>query len=384
MGYRNVVVSLLHLVCVVKCVFVPDLIRLPVGQPFHYEFKSHKKLTVQDASGEELPSWLTWNAARGLLEGIPQFASIGATYVRVTEENGTDAALEIRVSEEVINPCGDEQKTLWMELVFDVPLNDLTIPQQILTVNTIAKYVNVNSSLMRIYTNQYKDEIRRSEVVESQTEDEPNPEDVTLLWKVACGDLDDDATEILEKVLNLLDDDTKLPHKPIGWRLTKGSILSRKQRHEGASGGVLSQFSAFATNEPDLEIEASTSPTPTTTTRLTRSTKRVSMARSTKRTDNPPVRLNSLPTFRCKRGAICEMAIPEKTFMDAEDGDTRSLTLSVYPIVATKNWLTVDRNRQVLRGVPLNQGDFEFRLEARDSANQVPQSVIFCLHKLLR
>ncbi|KHN79184.1 Dystroglycan [Toxocara canis] len=306
-----------------------------------------------------------------LLEGIPQFASIGATYVRVTEENGTDAALEIRVSEEVINPCGDEQKTLWMELVFDVPLNDLTIPQQILTVNTIAKYVNVNSSLMRIYTNQYKDEIRRSEVVESQTEDEPNPEDVTLLWKVACGDLDDDATEILEKVLNLLDDDTKLPHKPIGWRLTKGSILSRKQRHEGASGGVLSQFSAFATNEPDLEIEASTSSTPTTTTRLTRSTKRVSMARSTKRTDNPPVRLNSLPTFRCKRGAICEMAIPEKTFMDAEDGDTRSLTLSVYPIVATKNWLTVDRNRQVLRGVPLNQGDFEFRLEARDSANQM-------------
>ncbi|VDK23829.1 unnamed protein product [Anisakis simplex] len=57
--------------------------------------------------------------------------------------------------------------------------------------------------------------------------------------------------------------------------------------------------------------------------------------------------------------------------MDAEDGDTRSLKLSVYPIVADKNWLTVDRSRQVLRGISLNQGDFEFRLEARDSANQM-------------
>lgn len=71
------------------------------------------------------------------------------------------------------------------------------------------------------------------------------------------------------------------------------------------------------------------------------------------------------------RGAVCELIIPQKTFVDAEDGDTKSLTLSVYPIVAEKNWLIVDRNRQILRGIPLNQGDFEFRLEARDSANQV-------------
>uniref|UniRef100_A0A915BI89 Peptidase S72 domain-containing protein n=1 Tax=Parascaris univalens TaxID=6257 RepID=A0A915BI89_PARUN len=359
MGYRDVVVLLLPLLCIGGSVFVPELIRVPVGQPFIYELRSTKRMVVQDASGEELPTWLTWNASGSVLEGVPQPSSIGETYVRVTEENGTDAVLEIRVSEEVTNPCGDEQKTLWMELAFNEHLKDLSIEQQMQIANNIAEYVEVNISLMRIYTNQYKEEIRRSEVVESGMEREPSPEDATLLWKVACSDLDDDATEILEKVLSLMDDDTGFQWKIVGWKLTRGSILSRKQRHEGALGGVLSQFpSAFATNEPELETEA----TPTTTTRITRSTKRA---------DNPPVRLNSLPTFHCKRGAVCELIIPTKTFVDAEDGDTNSLTLSVYPIVAEKNWLVVDRSRQILRGIPLNQGDFEFRLEARDSANQM-------------
>lgn len=75
---------------------------------------------------------------------MPQLSSIGETYVRVTEENGTDAVLEIRVSEEVTNPCGDEQKTLWMELAFNEHLNDLSIQQQMQIVTSIAEYVEVN------------------------------------------------------------------------------------------------------------------------------------------------------------------------------------------------------------------------------------------------
>lgn len=68
---------------------------------------------------------------------------------------------------------------------------------------------------------------------------------------------------------------------------------------------------------------------------------------------------------------MCEYTIPRETFIDAEDGDTRSLTLSVHPIVAGNNWLTLDKkNKQVLHGISLDIGDFEFRLEARDSANQ--------------
>lgn len=75
----------------------------------------------------------------------------------------------------------------------------------------------------------------------------------------------------------------------------------------------------------------------------------------------------------CKffRGAVCELIIPEKTFVDAEDGDTHSLSLSVFTLGGNKSWLSIDRNRLMLRGISMNTGDFEFRLEARDSANQV-------------
>lgn len=60
--------------------------------------------------------------------------------------------------------------------------------------------------------------------------------------------------------------------------------------------------------------------------------------------------------------------------MDVEDGNTRSLSLSVFPILPDRNWLTLDRSKQILRGISLDKGDFEFRLEARDSSNQASET----------
>ncbi|VDK21548.1 unnamed protein product [Anisakis simplex] len=121
--------------------------------------------------------------------------------------------MEIRVSEESVNPCGDEQKTVWMELAFDVPLQELSIGEQLETID------KVSDSLLRIYTNQYKDEIRRSEVFESGLVDEPTSDDTFLLWKVSCNDLDDDGLEALENVLTLISDEAiELEHKPVGWK----------------------------------------------------------------------------------------------------------------------------------------------------------------------
>lgn len=40
---------------------IPEIVDLVVGQPFYYAFQIDSKvLDVQDASGEELPTWLIW------------------------------------------------------------------------------------------------------------------------------------------------------------------------------------------------------------------------------------------------------------------------------------------------------------------------------------
>ncbi|MCP9265620.1 BMA-DGN-1 [Dirofilaria immitis] len=254
--------------------------------------------------------------------------------------------MEISVKEEIINPCGAERNTLWMEIAFDTSLSSLSIADQLHLVNVVSKFLIL------------------TEVVESGMEHKPGNDSVTIMWKVSCEEIDEDAIDVLEKMLTFDESDSVAisGQKLFGWELRKGTLLSRKQRNNNARTDIMSQLSGFITNEPYINFEAITSKSKTTT----RST------RSTKKDDTPPVRLHSLQTFNCIRGMMCECKIPMETFIDMEDGDTRSLSLSVYPIVADNNWLTLDRkNKLILHGISLKTGDFEFRLEARDSANQM-------------
>ncbi|KAI1714151.1 CBR-DGN-1 protein [Ditylenchus destructor] len=72
-------------------------------------------------------------------------------------------------------------------------------------------------------------------------------------------------------------------------------------------------------------------------------------------------------------GHLCQLSIADNTFMDAEDGDTRRLSLSVDSIgdEQQRNFLmTVPQSTQ-LEGVPLEAGTFTFRLNVRDRANQI-------------
>ncbi|KJH42839.1 hypothetical protein DICVIV_11170 [Dictyocaulus viviparus] len=63
------------------------------------------------------------------------------------------------------------------------------------------------------------------------------------------------------------------------------------------------------------------------------------------------------------------MVIPESTFKDVEDGDTFKLKLSVQSIDKKDSWMFYEHKR--IKGVPIEEGDYEFRLEARDKAGQM-------------
>ncbi|VDN04230.1 unnamed protein product [Thelazia callipaeda] len=356
------------LICTVRAVaLIPELIDLFVGQPFYYAFQtSSNVVSVQDASGEELPTWLIWRKNEQVLEGVPQPVHIGKTFLRITSDEISDV-VEISVSEEIKNPC-NERNTLWIEIVFNTSLNSLSIADQLHLVDILSNFFSVNSSLLRVYSNKYKEEIRTTEIVKSGMHYKPVDDSTVIIWKVSCEEVDEDAINILEKVLTFDGSKavTESQQKFMGWeiipylQLTKGILLPRKQRNHIAGADIMSYISEFATNEPFVLLDSTSI---MTTTRSSRSTKKI---------DKPPVRLHSLQTFICKRGMMCEYIVPVGTFIDAEDGNTRSLSLSVFPIAADNNWLTLSKkNKQVLHGISLRTGDYEFRLEARDSANQL-------------
>ncbi|VDN90180.1 unnamed protein product [Brugia pahangi] len=316
---------LILFICIISTVAqIPEIVELVVGQPFYYAFQIDSNvLDVQDASGEELPTWLIWKRnERWILEGVPQPTDAGKTFLRIT--NGqTNYVMEISVKEEIVNPCGVERNILWMEIAFDTSLSSLSIADQLDLVNIVSKFFNINSSSLRIYSNKYKEEVGRSEVVESGMQNKPKNDSVTIMWKVSCEEIDEDAIDVLEKMLTFDESDALAMsrQKLFGWELRKGTLLPRKQRNHIAGTNILSQLSGFITNEPYSEATTSK-----TTARL---------SRSTKKDDRPPVRLHSLQTFTCRRGMMCEYTIPRETFIDVEDGDTRSLTLSVYPIMTS-------------------------------------------------
>ncbi|VDO40693.1 unnamed protein product, partial [Onchocerca flexuosa] len=279
------------LICITNTIaLIPEIVELVIGQPFHYAFQINSNvLDVQDASGEELPTWLIWKKDERILEGVSQPTDAGKTFLRITNDQINDV-MEISVKEEITNPCGAERTTLWMEIAFDTSLSNLSIVDQLHLVNVVSKFFNISSSSLRVYSNKYKEEIRRAEVVESGMQHKPNNDSVTIMWKVSCEEIDENAIDVLEKMLTFDESDALAisRQKLFGWELRKGTLLPRKQRNHFAGTDVMSQFSGFITNEPYVNFEVTTSKT---TTRFTR---------STKKDDRPPVRLHSLQAFTCR------------------------------------------------------------------------------------
>jgi neurexin len=70
------------------------------------------------------------------------------------------------------------------------------------------------------------------------------------------------------------------------------------------------------------------------------------------------------------------MKIPANTFNDAEDGDTSNLKLSLDPIeTEATDWVFLDKKQHHVVGLSLETGSWNYRLEARDSSDQMTSTV---------
>lgn len=87
--------------------------------------------------------------------------------------------------------------------------------------------LRIFSAALRVYTHKYADEIRRTEVVESGMQHEPNDDSTTILWKLSCDEVDEEAIDVLEKMLSFDESDalSELKQKLIGWKVYLVSML---------------------------------------------------------------------------------------------------------------------------------------------------------------
>ena len=91
--------------------------------------------------------------------------------------------------------------------------------------------------------------------------------------------------------------------------------------------------------------------------------------------NTPPVLVNPIDRISTQLGTYFRYIVPEDTFYDAEDGNTRNLKLVVYTIngqnLTANSFVQFDENSQVILGLPLSKDLSDttalFYLEATDS-----------------
>uniref|UniRef100_A0A0K0G2T9 Dystroglycan (inferred by orthology to a human protein) n=1 Tax=Strongyloides venezuelensis TaxID=75913 RepID=A0A0K0G2T9_STRVS len=323
---------------------IPHVLNLSVGQVADINIEGHKlHLDLTNPKNDHITRFI------GLYENnliiLPQTEDIGSHYITLTGINtGINHNLKINVSKEK-NTCGDhELEQLWLDILPDINSKDNLKKrgEAIKTLNAIGKGQVSN---IRLFRNMNELNAARSMVPDTGDTDFPLDEPI-ITMKLACNDRD--VSEVMD-VMAEIDD-----------------IYSKAALMRG--------FMYFDENSKNSEIEITT----------------VSSIRTTRKVDNPPVKVQSLQSYECKRGIICEIHLPKDLFIDAEDGDTTNLSL--YADLADfkksdsndeidrnpDNFMTVYNKSLLLIGVPIIEGLYNFRIIAKDKLGQsaaVPFSI---------
>uniref|UniRef100_A0A1I7YHY9 Peptidase S72 domain-containing protein n=1 Tax=Steinernema glaseri TaxID=37863 RepID=A0A1I7YHY9_9BILA len=309
---------------------LPEAKAVLVGQIFVVHLGA-SNLSVHVTEGNTLPKWMRYE--NETLYGIPQVEDIG-NYLVTVSGNGFSNTINVTATDDFVNPCG-ESPTVWMEYYANDNLDVLSLTEQRAEMSQLADtYEVLNIEDIRIYPYAYKITVTETEKLSENLEKQPGDQDMTavLMWRISCSELDEEAMTTISAAV-----DNDAP-----FAVRQGHVTTKQERKPWNAG----QHVAEAVTE-------------------------VPQVRTTRKVDNPPVRMNSLPSFKCKRGIICVLNIPPKTFLDPEDGDETKLRLSVHATITSQNFLSMVEGSPKMQGVPMEKGTFGFRLEARDSSNQV-------------
>ncbi|KAJ1345733.1 hypothetical protein KIN20_000329 [Parelaphostrongylus tenuis] len=287
-----------------------------------YQKSLSQKSTVTGEFSKKLPSWLVMK--NGILYGIPGKEDVGSHVIKISSTSKEEQIINLIVKEDTSNPCGDED-SYWVEALYE---ENKPIENRIDAALDIATALEVNVTELKVYSYNYSRTFRKVDAIGGDA-----TAAFTVMKKVACGDDLDTAASEMDTFLSAVEN---VEYDYIV--LTKGRVLR-------------------PINNATSTVEKITTVT------------EIATLRTTRKVDNPPVKLNSLSAFTCARGVYCEVIVPESTFKDVEDGDTFKLKLSVQSIDKEDSWIMYEHKK--LKGVPLEEGDHEFRLEARDKAGQM-------------
>ncbi|CAJ0574545.1 unnamed protein product, partial [Mesorhabditis spiculigera] len=357
-------ILLLLLLATTGRALIPKEVKLFVGEVGRVELDAGTEVEV--AGGGELPSWMALD--KDALLVLPGRDDVGKHLIQVTTK-GKEAVIEFRVSEEYQNPCG-ETDSFWIEAIYE---GSEGIAEMVEAAETIHQHAEIDLDKIRVYDPVYGKFVRNVTKIDMEEEGEAEsyakPFHVVVPGGCVEGsELDQDVPpetlEVMSRLIEMLDE-----IKAADVAVFRGRVRTRKERNGGQDIISTFDFSTGAPEEAFEALETTTTPVKTTTRRNIRTTTARNSA------DSAPVKMASLSSMQCKRGHLCSLTIPAKLFVDKEDGETNKLKLQIHAIAGQANWIKAE-NMQI-SAVPLEVGEFEMRLEARDKSNQMVSAPFF-------
>jgi len=296
---------------------------LKIGQLFSIPAESKK----DDIRFETFPSWITYNGS--YIFGVPQADLVLREISQVQFHLGKNVWANVNLDFKDENPCG-YISTLFFEVYRDKSYNDYSVKQLNDEIQDFATTMDVDVSEFRVFRYDYLNTWRTEEnQVFSNIESNIKNDQLVIVWKLGCGSIDDN-----EDYVNIV---SVVSDNGFNYRVVQAIVNNVDAR----------EFTQVSEEWTTMDT---------------------SVRRTTRHSDSPPARMKSLQTYNCVKGKICLLRIPNGLFMDDLDS---TLKYSVHPINNKYNFFEAEEGSDVMKGIALKEGKFEFRLEARDRSNQV-------------
>ncbi|KAL3081559.1 hypothetical protein niasHS_011437 [Heterodera schachtii] len=181
----------------------PSTVHVPIGAVFTLDVGEGRT----DSPADGFPGWARLNDSANQVYGIPQTNDAGVYTIPL---RGGERSVRIEVGNELKQSCEKEIKTIWLEIVDQQRIDELSMESQFNSVKSLLAKLNVRLADMRLFPFNYLDTYRTvteimHELEQSQQHNQPptkiHGQQIVYTVNISCGELNEQSSEVISAAI---------------------------------------------------------------------------------------------------------------------------------------------------------------------------------------
>ncbi|KAL3069968.1 hypothetical protein niasHS_015731 [Heterodera schachtii] len=181
----------------------PSTVHVPIGAGFTLDVGEGRT----DSPADGFPGWARLNDSANQVYGIPQANDAGVYTIPL---RGGERSVRIEVGNELKQRCEKEIKTIWLEIVDQQRIDELSMESQFNSVKSLLAKLNVRLADMRLFPFNYLDTYRTvteimHELEQSQQHNQPptkiHGQQIVYTVNISCGELNEQSSEVISAAI---------------------------------------------------------------------------------------------------------------------------------------------------------------------------------------